>query len=122
MGAVAWDAHALAGVAACSADSDDMWQVGIDVLPAYRGRGIAKWLVHEVTRAILDHEKVPYYSCGLHNLASQRIAFAVGYWPAWTSIESRRQTQVRNAAEARASMPGGAPAYREYTTPLDLVV
>ncbi len=89
LAAAAWDAQNLAGVAACSADSDDMWQVGIDVLPAYRGRGVARWLVHEVTRAILDHEKVPYYSCGLHNLASQRIAFAAGYWPAWTSVESR---------------------------------
>ena len=26
----------------CSADTPELWQIGIDVLPEYRGRGIAK--------------------------------------------------------------------------------
>lgn len=89
MASVAWQGEELVGVAACSADNEQMWQVGIDVRPEWRGRGVAKWLVHQVTSAILDSGRIPYYATGLHNLASQRIAAAVGYYPAWTSLWSR---------------------------------
>ena len=34
----------LIGLAACSADCDTMWQIGIDVLPEYRRKGIASAL------------------------------------------------------------------------------
>ena len=86
---VAWCGEELAGVAACSADSEQMWQVGVDVRPQWRGRGVGRWLVYQVTGAILDGGRIPYYAAGLHNLASQRIAAAVGYSPAWTSVWSR---------------------------------
>lgn len=86
---VAYADGELAGVAACSADSDAMWQVGIDVVGAYRGRGLAKALVGDVTAWILEHGKVPYYSTGMANLASQRVAIATGYYPAWTCTVSR---------------------------------
>jgi hypothetical protein len=46
-------------------------------------------LVHDVTRAVLAAGKIPYTSYGMHNLASQRIACSVGYYPAWASIASR---------------------------------
>lgn len=35
----------IIGIAVCSADTPELWQIGIDVLPEYRGRGIAKALV-----------------------------------------------------------------------------
>lgn len=89
--AAAWRDGELAGVAACSADNDHMWQVGIDTRPAYRNLGLGKSLVYEVTRAILDAGKVPYYACGMHNLASQRIAASVGYFPAWTTMCAKSQ-------------------------------
>ena len=34
----------LVGLAACSADCDNMWQIGVDVLPEYRRMGIASSL------------------------------------------------------------------------------
>lgn len=89
LAAAAYCGDHLAGVAACSADSDAMWQVGIDVLPHYRGRGVAKALVSDLTAWILDVGKVPYYCTGMSNLASQRIAIATGYYPAWTVLSSR---------------------------------
>lgn len=85
----AYDGGTLAGVAACSADSDAMWQVGIDVVGEFRGRGLAKALVGDVTHRILELGKIPYYSTGMANVASQRIAIATGYYPAWTALMSR---------------------------------
>ena len=76
----------LAGVAACSADSDEMYQVGIDVAAGYRGRGVGAALVGIVSRWILDQGKVPYYGCGMHNVASMRLAHSVGYVPGWVSL------------------------------------
>ena len=37
----AYDGDTLIGLAGCSADCERMWQIGIDVLPAYRKRGVA---------------------------------------------------------------------------------
>ena len=36
LGIGAYDRDNLVGFAACSADCDDMWQIGVDVLPEYR--------------------------------------------------------------------------------------
>lgn len=40
----AFDGKKLVGLAGCSADCDSMWQIGIDVLPEYRQKGIASAL------------------------------------------------------------------------------
>jgi GNAT superfamily N-acetyltransferase len=85
----AWDGDTLAGVAGCSADNDDLWQVGIDVAPEYRGQGVGAALVAGLTQRILDRGKVPYYTTALHNLASQRVAYACGYHPGWVAVYAR---------------------------------
>ena len=36
LGVGAYDGKQLIGFAACSADCDTMWQIGVDVLPQYR--------------------------------------------------------------------------------------
>lgn len=87
--AAAYCDGALAGVAACSADCDEMYQVGIDVAAAHRGRGLGAALVATVTRWILNQNKIPYYGCGMHNIASLRLATSVGYTAAWTSLWAR---------------------------------
>jgi RNA polymerase sigma factor (sigma-70 family) len=79
----------LIALAGASADSDDFWQIGISVLPEFRGRGIAREVVHELTRAILARGKIPYYSTHIDNLASNNVAIHLGYWPAWTEIYTR---------------------------------
>ncbi|MBP5608551.1 MAG: GNAT family N-acetyltransferase, partial [Lachnospiraceae bacterium] len=42
---IALDGEKIMGMAGCSADTPLMWQIGIDVLPEYRDRGIGKTLV-----------------------------------------------------------------------------
>lgn len=86
---VVYDAGLPVGVAGASADSTVLWQIGIDVLPAYRGKGIGFDLVRGLTRAIFERGKVPYYSTSPSNIASRRLARRVGFWPAWTEISAR---------------------------------
>lgn len=40
----AYDGDRLIGLAGCSADCEAMWQIGVDVLPEFRNRGVAKAL------------------------------------------------------------------------------
>ena len=84
----------IVGLAAASADSDSMWQVGIDVLPGYRNRGIGKALVSGLTKALFDIEKLPYYqTTGMANISSRRIAVSLGYRPAWVEVYSGEPRQ-----------------------------
>lgn len=81
----------VVGIAGASADSDDLWQIGVDVVPAYQGRGIGKALVSELTAAVLAAGKVPYYTAALSNLRSSHVALSLGYWLAWLEVYALEQ-------------------------------
>lgn len=78
-----------AGVAAAAADCDVMWQIGVDTLPEYRNRGIAKTMVSTLTENLFEKGVLPYYSTRAVNIASQRTALSLGYRPAWVELYSR---------------------------------
>ena len=48
------DGGKIVGVAGASADTKDMWQVGIDVLPEYRGRGFGKALLRKLAQTAVE--------------------------------------------------------------------
>ena len=76
----------LIGLAACSADCDSMWQIGIDVLPQYRRQGIASALTGTLALEILERGKVPFYCCAWSNIRSARNAIRSGFRPAWAEL------------------------------------
>lgn len=76
----------LIGLAACSADCDSMWQIGVDVLPEYRRQGIASALTGALSREILRRGKVPFYCCAWSNIKSARNAIKSGFRPAWAEL------------------------------------
>lgn len=78
----------IAGLAGCSADTPEFWQIGIDVLPGHRGAGLGGKLVQLLKDEILRRGAIPIYGSGTANLHSQRIAAACGFYPAWVEIES----------------------------------
>ena len=86
---VALDGDKIMGMAGCSEDCKGMWQIGIDVLPEYRGRGIAKTLVTLLRDEAFRRGAIPYYGTSLSNIQSQRIALASGFVPAWVEAETR---------------------------------
>lgn len=86
LGVGAYDGDKLVGLAACSADCETMWQIGVDVLPEYRRRGIASALTSRLAVEILKRDKVPFYCCAWSNLKSARNAIRSGFRPAWTEL------------------------------------
>jgi GNAT superfamily N-acetyltransferase len=81
----AYDGDTLIGLAGCSADSDTMWQIGIDVLPEYRQQGIASALTAKLALEIIGRGKVPFYCCAWSNIPSARNAYKSGFRPAWVA-------------------------------------
>lgn len=73
----------IAAVAGADDYREPLWQIGIDTVKEYRGQGLAKLLVQQLTKELLKIDKVPYYTTWSGNIASMRTALAVGFYPAW---------------------------------------
>lgn len=86
LGVGAYDGGKLIGLAACSADCDTMWQIGVDVLPEYRRKGIASALTSNLAVEILERGKVPFYCCAWSNLKSVKNALRSGFAPGWVEM------------------------------------
>ncbi len=84
----AFDNGQIIGMAGASNDSERFWQIGIDVLPEYRGNGIATELVSALTQAVFEHSAIPYYGTWSGNIASQNTARKAGYYPVWTEMNA----------------------------------
>lgn len=94
LGIGAYDKGDLVGFAACSADCDNMWQIGVDVLPEYRKKGIASALTSNLAMEILERDKVPFYCCAWSNVRSSRNAIKSGFMPAWVEMTAKPKNIV----------------------------
>ena len=88
LGVGAYDGGRLIGFAGCSADCLEMWQIGIDVLPEYRRKGVASALTNQLARAVFKREKVPFYAAAWSNVRSIRNGLRSGFRPAWVGLTS----------------------------------
>ncbi|WP_405078662.1 GNAT family N-acetyltransferase [Paenibacillus chitinolyticus] len=75
----------IVGVAGASKTCAKLWQIGIEVLPKYHNLGLASYLVNRLTLEILERGEIPSYDVIASNIASQRVAHRIGYFPAWVS-------------------------------------
>lgn len=96
LGVGAYDNGKLIGLAACSADCDDMWQIGVDVLPEYRRQGIASSLTSNLAMEIIARGKVPFYCCAWSNLKSLKNALRSGFVPAWVEMTVKASSAVED--------------------------
>lgn len=94
LGVGAYDGGKLIGLAGCSADCDDMWQIGVDVLPEYRRQGIAPALTSNLAIEILERGKVPFYCCAWSNLKSVKNALRSGFVPGWVEMTVKATSVV----------------------------
>ena len=101
LGVGAYENGKLIGLAGCSADCDKMWQIGVDVLPAYRRQGIAASLTSRLAIEVLEREKVPFYCSAWSNIRSVRNAVKSGFIPAWVEMTAK-------PAEVVEKMNGGS--------------
>lgn len=79
----------IVGVAGVSKDSNFMYQIGIDILPAHRGNGLAPAMTAAAARAVFEVGGLPYYGTTSSNIASMRTALAAGLRPTWVEVLTR---------------------------------
>ena len=91
----AYDGGEIAALAGASADTDTLWQVGIDVKERYRGHGLGTTLVSLLCDRIEALGKTPFYGTVLANLHSQNIALNTGFYPAWVEISSFKREETK---------------------------
>lgn len=86
----AMDGEVIMGMAGASADGASLWQIGIDVLPGYRGKGIGANLTALLSEEIMRRGAVPFYGTAQSHILSQRVAIQAGFLPAWAEAYSRK--------------------------------
>lgn len=80
----------MTGMAGVSADGKYLWQIGINVLEEYQGRGLAARLVRSLKEEIIRRGKVPFYGTSESHTVSQTVALKAGFVPAWTAVYAER--------------------------------
>ena len=73
----------IIGVAGADKRTDDIWEVGIEVLPEYRKDGLATILTKNLTMKILEKGIVPIWCASSTNIGSQAVANRSCYIPLW---------------------------------------
>ena len=78
-----------------------MMQIGVNVLPAYRGRGIGAALTNRLAREILGMGQVPFYSAVWANIRSTGNAVRAGFRAAWASLSAVGKADPRGETERK---------------------
>ena len=86
----AYDGESIMGMAGCSEDAPGWLQIGIDVLPEYRSKGVATYLVTLLKNKILEEGHIPFYGTSLSNYHSWNIALNCGFRPVWVEIGAEK--------------------------------
>ena len=86
----AYEGGEIVGVAGASNDADQIWQIGIDVMPDKRGHHAATDIVRIISNEVLKRGKIPYYGTAWSNIASKRVAINAGYKPVWVEMKAKK--------------------------------
>lgn len=91
---VAYENGEILGVAAASNDTDDIWQIGVDVVSEKQKQHIATDIVRIISNEVLKRNKIPYYGTAWSNIASKRVAINAGYKPVWVEMKAMKTGDV----------------------------
>ena len=86
----AYDGEKIMGMAGCSEDAIGWQQIGIDVMPEYRSKGVGTYLVALLKNRILEQGNIPFYGTSVSNYYSWNIALNCGFRPAWVEIGAEK--------------------------------
>ncbi len=92
----AYNGDEIMGMAGCSEDAPGFLQIGIDIFPQYRGRGIGTYLSLLMKNEIIRRGRsdsspiMPVYGTAAANIHSQNIAMNCGFRPAWVELEAEK--------------------------------
>ncbi len=87
----AYDGDDIVAMAGCSEDAPHWMQIGIDVMPEYRSKGLGSALVAMMKNRILEQGDIPFYGTGVSNYHSWNIAINCGFRPVWVEIGAEKQ-------------------------------
>lgn len=76
----------MAALAGASLDGKYVHQIGIDVLPQYRGQGLAPMLVSILKQRILEDGSLPFYGTAESHAISRMTAIRSGFLPAFAEL------------------------------------
>ena len=63
--------------------SPGFWQIGVDTIKTYKGKGLAAYLVKEMALESEKRNQTPFYTTWMPNIASVRTAISAGFIPVW---------------------------------------
>jgi len=81
-----YDQSRMQGMAGVSADGEYLWQIGINVVKEFEGRGLATDLVRTMKEAVVSLGKTPFYGTSESHTISQTVGLKAGFVPAWTEV------------------------------------
>ena len=87
----AYEGEEIIAMAGCCVDGSYLWQIGVDALPGYEGKGLATNLVTMLKQEIIARGKTPYYGTAESHAASRSVAVKSGFLPAWCEIQVRKR-------------------------------
>ncbi len=76
----------MAALAGASLDGKYVHQIGIDVLPQYRGRGLAVTLVTILKQRLIEEGHLPFYGTAESHAISRMTAVRAGFLPAFAEL------------------------------------
>lgn len=89
----AYDGEKIIAMAGCSEDGAYLWQIGVDCVKGYEGKGLAVDLVTLLKQEIIARGKVPYYGTAESHAVSRNVAIRSGFLPAWCEIQIQKINQ-----------------------------
>ncbi len=97
MAVCAVEGERIVAMAGCSEDAPHWMQIGIDVLPDWRSRGLGTYLVGRMKQRIEEMGDIPFYGTSAANEHSRNIAIRCGFRPAWVEIGARKTENGSNS-------------------------
>lgn len=82
------DMGALLAVAGATANSERMWEMGLNSF--VEGKGYATSVLSALTREVLKQGKVPYSGTSLSHLASQKVSLRSGLIPTFCELTTKK--------------------------------
>lgn len=78
-----------AAMAGASQDGPRMWQIGIAVLPEFRGKGFGAQATGLMKDELLRRNAAPFYGTAESHIISQNVARRAGFYPAFGNLYAK---------------------------------
>ena len=82
----AMEGETILGMASVTRNSERLWEIGVNVTPECRGRGVGAYVTALLKERVLSMGVTPTYATAESHIASQRVAYRAGFIPAFYEL------------------------------------